>query len=107
MNCSQNKAFLVVASTTRFNPKDHPEKERVVYYTPRDPPPGCMTLKINLNIITPGHFNGVAYFSDPQIQAMQAYYKRFGKGWIEAVLLEKGILEKSEGAVIANLEKYD
>jgi len=69
--------------------KDHSDKEKVVYYTPRNPPPGCKTLKINLSIIKPQHFNGVIELSDPQRQAMNMYYKKYGEKWIEAVILEK------------------
>jgi hypothetical protein len=75
--------------------KDHTKKENVVYYTTKSPPPGCKTLKINLSIIKPQHFNGVVDFSDAQKQAMNMYYKEFGKKWIEAIILEK----KLENAV--------
>jgi len=69
--------------------KDHSSKENVMYYTPKNPPPGCRTLKINLEVIKPQHFNGVVDFSDAQRQALNMYYKQYGKSWIEAVLLEK------------------
>ncbi|MFH2028623.1 MAG: ATP-binding protein [Nanoarchaeota archaeon] len=69
--------------------KDHPKKENLVYYTPKNPPAGCKTLKINLDILKPSHFNGVVDFSDAQRQAMNMYYKQFGKKWIEAVVLER------------------
>ncbi len=68
--------------------KDHPSK-KIVYYTPKNPPAGCKTLKINLSVIKPQHFNGVVDWSDPQRQALSAYYKKYGKEWIEAVILEK------------------
>jgi hypothetical protein len=71
--------------------KDHPKNEKVVYYTPKNPPPGCKTMKINLELIKPQHFNGVVDFSDAQQQALNMYYKMFGKGWIEAIILEKKI----------------
>ena len=70
--------------------KDHPTKN-VVYYTPKNPPQGTNTLKVNLKNIKPHHFNGVTYFSDPQWQAMSAYYKRYGNKWIEAIVLEKSL----------------
>ena len=69
--------------------KDHPQNEKIVYYTPNNPPAGARTLKINLKIIKPYHFSGAVNFSDPQLQAMQAYYKEYGKGWISAILLDK------------------
>ncbi len=70
--------------------KDHPQaKERLVYYTPRSPPAGCKTLKINLRTLKPNHFNGVAYWSDAQRQALAAYYRKYGEDWISAIILEK------------------
>lgn len=69
--------------------KDHPEKDKVIYYTPKDAPAGCRTLKINFELIKPRHFNGAVEFSDAQKQALNLYEKEFGRKWIEAVILEK------------------
>lgn len=69
--------------------KDHPKKTRVVYYTPKNAPPGTKTLKINLNSIKPAHFNGVVDWSDPQQQALTAFYREYGDSWINALLLDK------------------
>ena len=70
--------------------KDHPQaKEKVAYYTPRNPPAGCKTLKISLNTLKPSHFNGVAWWSDAQRQALSAYYRRYKEEWIPAIVLEK------------------
>lgn len=69
--------------------KDHPSRDKVVYYTPNDVPPGCKTLRINLDLIKPQHFNGVVDWSDPQIQALNQYYKEYGNKWIEAIVLDK------------------
>lgn len=69
--------------------KEHPSKYKVIYYTPSDVPPGCRTLKINLNLIKPQHFNGVVDWSDPQIQALAQYYREYGNKWIEAIVLDK------------------
>jgi len=70
--------------------KDHPQaKEKVVYYTPRNPPAGCRTLKINLQNLQPNHFNGVVYWSDAQKQALAAYYRKYKEEWISAIVLEK------------------
>ncbi|MEE9525477.1 MAG: ATP-binding protein [Candidatus Woesearchaeota archaeon] len=68
--------------------KDH-SSGNLSYYTSNNPPPGCKSLKINLKIIKPSHFNGVADFSDPQKQLMNMYYKQFGNKWIEAIILER------------------
>ena len=74
--------------------KDHKNRQKVVYYTPNSPPPGAKTLKINLSLIKPQHFNGVVDWSDPQIQALNAYYKEYGNEWIESIVLDKPL--KSE-----------
>lgn len=68
--------------------KDHPSG-KAVYYTPKNAPPGCKTLKINLEIIKPQHFDGSIDFSNAQKQALNMYYKKYGKDWIEAIILEK------------------
>ena len=68
--------------------KDHPNKENVIYYTSKNAPIGTNTLRINLDIIKPHHFDGVVDFSDAQRQALNLYYKEFGDKWIEAVILE-------------------
>ena len=69
--------------------KDHPESSKVVYYTPKNPPPGCKTLKINIRNIRPNHFSGVVQWSDAQHQALSAYYKRFREDWISAIIREQ------------------
>ena len=69
--------------------KDHPVKENIVYYTSKNAPIGTNTLRINLEIVKPHHFDGVVDFSDAQKQAMSLYYKEYGDKWIEAIILEK------------------
>lgn len=69
--------------------KDHPSKDKIIYYTPTDVPAGCRTLKINLNLIRPRHFDGVVEWSDPQMQALSQYYREYGNKWIEAIVLDK------------------
>ena len=59
--------------------KDHPSREKVMYYTPRDVPPGGRTLKIHLSTIKPHHFQGVVDWSGPQIEALSAFYKRYSQ----------------------------
>src|SRR3989338_3489450 len=39
--------------------KDHPSSDRVVYYTPKNVPPGGRSLTFNLSLIKPQHFMGV------------------------------------------------
>jgi len=71
--------------------KDHNLNDRVVYYTPKNPPAGAKTLKINLQAIKPHHFDGVVDFSDAQQQALILYYKYFGADWIKNMLFERKI----------------
>ncbi|NQV08233.1 ATP-binding protein [Candidatus Woesearchaeota archaeon] len=71
--------------------KDHPDKNKVVYYTTENPPTGAKTLKINLKSFKPHHFDGVFYLTDAQKDAMIAYYKRYREEWIEAVVTEKEV----------------
>jgi DNA helicase HerA-like ATPase len=72
--------------------KDHAKaKEKVEYYTPRNPPPGCKHLKFNIKQLMPHHFNGVVDWSDPQKQAMYAYYRAYKGEWISSIILEKEI----------------
>jgi hypothetical protein len=73
--------------------KDHPQRENVTYYT-LTPPPGAKTLKIHLSEVKPTHFRGVYPFSEPQRQALNAYYRRFGDGWIAAILRGEGLEEE-------------
>ena len=73
----------------RLGLKDHPKKDKVSYYTPKEPPAGAKTLKVNLKTIKPQHFDGVVDFSDPQKQALALYYKYFGSSWIASLLFER------------------
>jgi hypothetical protein len=71
-----------------------------VYYTPNDPPPGTNTLRINLEVIKPGHFDGVANWSPPQRQALNFYYKEYGKKWIESIIMDKPLkVDYQEGTI--------
>ncbi|PIN73776.1 ATPase [Candidatus Woesearchaeota archaeon CG10_big_fil_rev_8_21_14_0_10_45_16] len=71
--------------------KDHPQKNKVVYYTPHNPPPGARTMKINLTKLKPEHFQGAVSLSDPQRQCLHVYYKKFKNNWIRFLLEEKKI----------------
>jgi DNA helicase HerA-like ATPase len=59
------------------------------YYTPYDIPPGARTLKINLKVITPGHFNGVVDWTQAQREALTAYHRKFREDWISSIIMEK------------------
>lgn len=72
--------------------KNHPSsRERLVYYTPKDPPAGCRTLKINIRKIRPNHFNGVVDWSQAQNEALNMYFKEYGDKWIESIIIEKPV----------------
>jgi hypothetical protein len=71
--------------------KANPSNDKVVYYTPKNPPAGAKTLKINLQMIKPQHFEGVVDFSDAQRQALILYYKYFGSNWIKNIMFERKI----------------
>ncbi len=75
--------------------KDHSQaNQKLVYYTPRSPPPGAKTLKFNLKTLRPEHFSGAMILSDPQRQSMHLYHKVYKTEWIQAILEES----KIEGA---------
>ena len=74
---------------SKFGMKDHPEKNKVVYYTTKNVPVGANTLRINLEILKPHHFDGVVDFSDAQRQCLNLYHKEFGSKWVEAIILER------------------
>lgn len=79
--------------------------EKVVYYTPNAPPSGARTLCINIRRIKPSNFNGVVFWSDAQKEALYAYYRKYGAGWIEATLLKddgelKSLFSESTTSVI-------
>lgn len=87
--------------------KDHDSAmQKVVYYTPRNAPPNCRTLKINLSLVHPHHFSGVIDWSDPQYQALYAYYREYGDAWIESCLLEKPLKDvKFNDATLAVVKR--
>jgi len=75
---------------TTIGLKDHPEAfAKLHYYSPSDPPPGSTLLRINLSYLKPAHFNGIINWSDPQHEALIAYYKNYGQDWIHAIMAAK------------------
>jgi DNA helicase HerA-like ATPase len=71
--------------------KNHPLKDNLTYYTPKDAPLGTKTLKINLELIRPSHFNGVVEWSPAQKEALSAFHNSYGKKWIESIILNKPV----------------
>jgi uncharacterized protein len=72
--------------------KDHSRTDKVVYYTPFNPPKGARTLKINISKLKPEHFKGALSISDAQNDAIYTYYKKFNKNWISQILLGDDII---------------
>ncbi len=79
--------------------KDHVKKEGVVYYTPRNAPTGTKTLKINIDVIKPPHFNGVVEWSQAQKEALTAYYRSFGKEWIQSIILDRKVIGFNDATI--------
>ncbi len=67
------------------------DTDKVVYYSTGKMPPGAKTLKINVKTIKPEHLKGIVNLSDPQIQAMYAYYRKYGNEWIAAVSEDRSL----------------
>jgi len=76
--------------------------KKLSVYT-KDAAPGEYSLKINLAVLRPAHFDGVAEWTDAQRDALRLYYKRFGEQWIEHILVEEtpvpGIMEGTLGVL--------
>ena len=80
---------------TSFGIKDHPNKEKVVYYTSKEVPTGQRSLVINLKLLRPDHFSFID-FSSAQQQLMYTYYKKYGREWIKMVLISDINQEKNQ-----------
>jgi len=83
---------------TEFGLKDHTEKDKVIYYS-KNPTLGGRSLKVNLKNIRPTHFSGIVAWSDPQLEALYAFYKKYREEWIESIILEKEIENFQEGTL--------
>ncbi|HLC52541.1 MAG TPA: DUF87 domain-containing protein [Candidatus Nanoarchaeia archaeon] len=71
--------------------KDHPNINKISYYTPSKPPAGAKSLKLNISKLKPEHFQGAINLSDPQRQCLYVYYKKFKQEWIYHILAETNI----------------
>lgn len=95
-HCTGKAGILVLDPHDEYYGKDKPGlkdfavRNQVIYYGNRDVPRGQRTLRINLKSVKPEHF-ACLDFTPPQRQAMNSYYKEYGKKWIEAVVLEKPV----------------
>jgi len=64
--------------------RKHPQQDKLVFYSV-SPEAGAVTLRFNLSVVKPWHFDGVMPFTDAQREAMYVYHKAFGSEWIAAV----------------------
>lgn len=78
--------------------KDHANRDKVSYYSP-DPVPGGRTLKLNLSLVQPHHFDGVMPWSDAQRECLTAYWKRHPNDWITQILTGEKIDGFMEGTL--------
>jgi DNA helicase HerA-like ATPase len=77
--------------------KDHNDAmDRLVYYTPNNPPAGSNLLTINLQTLKPEHFKGIILFTEAQEQAIRIYYREFGKDWLSAIIKEQSTNNQNE-----------
>jgi DNA helicase HerA-like ATPase len=79
--------------------RSHPKKERIIYYSPSNVPAGERTLKINLKLVKPDHFNGIGEWTTPQKECLSLAYKKYGEQWVEMILVEKEIKNIQEATL--------
>lgn len=104
--CSKDYAGVLVLDPhdeyygrTRAGLKDHADaKNKVVYYSP-DPVPGGRTLKINLALVQPHHFDGVMPWTDAQRECITAYWKLYRENWIEQIFIAEKHRDFLEGTL--------
>jgi len=80
-------------------------RNKLIYYTPNNPPPGSRTLKINIDQLTPRHFDGVFDWSDAQRQALSAYYHSYRDSWVQAILLEHPLKQQFHEGTLAVIKR--
>lgn len=86
--------------------KKNPDaRDKLLYYTPRNPPTGARTLKIHVAQIQPKHFYGAYDFTEAQEQAVNAYYQTYRDSWVEAVLREQPLNQKYNEATLAVVKR--
>lgn len=79
--------------------KDHPSKNDVIYYTSKNAPIGTRTLKINIRLLQPMHFQGIINWSDAQLEALYGFYRRYNEDWIEHILIDESLEGFQEGTI--------
>ncbi len=92
--------------------RDHPLRDKIDYFTPRiEEFPGSEKLVVYAQDLTPSDFFGITRFTEAQVQALDAFYKKFRKDWIKALLdsdpdeLVKVFGEKVQKITITSLQR--
>jgi len=67
--------------------KDFENREMVAYYSQKDVPVGQRSLKLNVSLLRPDHFDFLN-LSSPQRQAMYLYFKKYGDNWISNLMTQ-------------------
>lgn len=80
-------------------------RDRLVYYTPHNAPPGGLTLKVNLSQLNPRHFDGVFDWSDAQRQCVNAYFHSYRDAWVESILREQPINQQFHEGTVAVVKR--
>jgi len=83
--------------------KDHPSK-KAVYYTSKNVPTGERTLKINLKGVRPQHLSFME-FTQPQSQALSAFYRQYKDKWVKAVIKEEHLNMEFNEATLAVVKR--
>ena len=69
-------SLLVLDPHNEYFDRVSVHENKPVYYSPKSVP-GGFTLKINVSHLRPYHFSGVVDWSDPQRQALNAFFNEF------------------------------
>lgn len=92
--------------------RDHPKRDKIQFFTPRNEEfPGSERLIVYAEDMNPSDFFGITNFSGAQVQAMDAFYKKFKKNWIKELIeqdaddLFKLFEEKIHKATITSLQR--
>ncbi len=79
--------------------------EKAVLLSP-NPPPGGISLKINVRSLLPDHFSGVSEFTEAQREGLESIFRQFKQKWIEELLSDsQESVEGVKPATIAVLRR--
>ncbi|BAW31526.1 MAG TPA: ATP-binding protein [Methanothermobacter sp.] len=95
--------------------KNHPNQEKLRYYTPETSKVEGMAYSLNINLksIRPEHFDGIVEFTSAQKDAIKLYHNKFEENWIQKIIIEEnenqeGTKEKVSPSTISVLQrKFD